>query len=153
MSCPWYYYDCGFACRKKGDNVNEDVYYKYCRNYDYDDCPIYKGNDSGGGCFLTSACVEARGLADDCEELTLLRKFRDEYLSTCDGGKEEIEEYYRIAPGIVEKIKSQDHAISVFDRIYTDLIVPCVENIKLGNNEITHKLYRDYILKLKADMA
>ena len=69
MSCPFYWYNHHYACRKSGKDVNEDTYYKYCRNYDYDDCPIYKGNDSGG-CFLTSACTEARGLPDDCRELT-----------------------------------------------------------------------------------
>lgn len=72
MSCPFYWYNHHYACRKTGQDVNEDTYYKYCRNYDYDDCPIYKGNDSGG-CFLTSACTEARGLPDDCHELTVLR--------------------------------------------------------------------------------
>ena len=79
MSCPFYWYNHHYACRKTGQDVNEDTYYKYCRNYDYDDCPIYKGNDSGG-CFLTSACTEARGLPDDCHELTVLRAFRDGYL-------------------------------------------------------------------------
>ena len=76
MSCPFYWYNHHYACRKSGKDVNEDTYDKYCRNYDYDDCPIYKGNDSGG-CFLTSACTEARGLPDDCHELTVLRSFRD----------------------------------------------------------------------------
>ena len=42
MSCPFYWYNHHYACRKSGKDVNEDTYYKYCRNYDYDDCPIYK---------------------------------------------------------------------------------------------------------------
>lgn len=46
MSCPFYWYNRHYACRKSGKDVNEDTYDKYCRNYDYDDCPIYKGNDS-----------------------------------------------------------------------------------------------------------
>ena len=54
MSCPYYWYDNHYACRKTGKDVNEDVYYKFCKNYDYDDCPIYKGQDTSG-CFLTSA--------------------------------------------------------------------------------------------------
>ena len=92
MSCPFYWYNHHYACRKTGQDVNEDTYYKYCRNYDYDDCPIYKGNDSGG-CFLTSACTEARGLPDDCHELTVLRAFRDGYLRSQPEGEAEIAEY------------------------------------------------------------
>ena len=92
MSCPFYWYNHHYACRKSGKDVNEDTYDKYCRNYDYDDCPIYKGNDSGG-CFLTSACTEARGLPDDCHELTVLRSFRDGYLRSQPEGEAEIAEY------------------------------------------------------------
>lgn len=97
MSCPYYWYNQHFACRKTGKDVNEDTYYKYCRNYDYSDCPIYKGQDSSG-CFLTSACVEAKGLPDDCSELSVLRHFRDSYLAGIEEGKAEICEYYHVAP-------------------------------------------------------
>ena len=34
MSCPFYWYNHHYACRKSGKDVNEDTYYKYCRNYD-----------------------------------------------------------------------------------------------------------------------
>lgn len=57
MSCPYYWYDNHYACRKTGKDVNEDVYYKFCKNYDYDDCPIYKGQDTSG-CFLTSPVLK-----------------------------------------------------------------------------------------------
>ena len=106
MSCPFYWYNHHYACRKSGKDVNEDTYDKYCRNYDYDDCPIYKGNDSGG-CFLTSACTEARGLPDDCHELTVLRSFRDGYLRSQPEGEAEIAEYYAVAPKIVDAIRSK----------------------------------------------
>lgn len=35
----------------------------------------------------TSACVAARGLPDDCEELTQLRCFRDEILMKTEEGR------------------------------------------------------------------
>src|ERR1039458_9391814 len=47
--------------------------------YEYDDSIIrgtlndHKGdqkNDDGGGCFLTTACVQFAGLPDNCHELT-----------------------------------------------------------------------------------
>ena len=44
MSCPFYWYNHHYACRKSGKDVNEDTYWrKYCRNYDYDDCPHLQG--------------------------------------------------------------------------------------------------------------
>ena len=55
-------------------------------------------------CFLTTACTLHAGLPDDCEELTVLRNFRDGYIARLPGGSALISEYYRIAPGIVREI-------------------------------------------------
>lgn len=148
MSCPFYWYNHHYACRKSGKDVNEDTYYKYCRNYDYDDCPIYKGNDSGG-CFLTSACTEARGLPDDCHELTVLRSFRDGYLRSQPEGEAEIAEYYAVAPKVVDAILSKADAAEAFDAIYRELVEPCVAMIERGENVEAHALYRSYVLRLK----
>lgn len=148
MSCPFYWYNHHYACRKSGKDVNEDTYDKYCRNYDYDDCPIYKGNDSGG-CFLTSACTEARGLPDDCHELTVLRSFRDGYLRSQPEGDAEIEKYYAVAPKIVDAIRSKADAVEAFDAIYRELVEPCVAMIERGENVEAHALYRSYVLRLK----
>lgn len=148
MSCPFYWYNHHYACRKSGKDVNEDTYYKHCRNYDYDDCPIYKGNDSSG-CFLTSACTEARGLPDDCHELTVLRSFRDGYLRSQPEGEAEIAEYYAVAPKIVDAIRSKADAVEAFDAIYRELVEPCVAMIERGENVEAHALYRSYVLRLK----
>lgn len=148
MSCPYYWYNYHYACRKSGKDVNEDTYDKYCKNYDYDDCPIYKGNDTSG-CFLTSACVEAMGLPDDCYELTTLRGFRDEYLAKLDRGQCEIAYYYHVAPGIVERIKKSTNANAILEQIYNDLIIPCVKLIEQKENEKAHSKYREYIMMLE----
>lgn len=144
MSCPYYCWNNHYACCKSGEkkDVNEDVYYKYCRDYNYSDCPIYKGESSSGSCFLTSACVDAKGLADDCRELTVLREFRDGWLRAQPGGEEEVAEYYRIAPSIVEKIKARDDAMDIFEVIYNELVQPCVELIGSGKNEDAYELYK-----------
>lgn len=148
MSCPYYWYDNHYACRKSGKDVNEDIYYKYCRDYDYDDCPIYKGQDSSG-CFLTSACVEAKGLPDDCYELMVLRRFRDEWLCNQPGGNEEIAEYYFVAPQIISAVKGRDDYLLVFRSIYEKLVKPCVDMIDRGENEVAHKLYRETVKQLQ----
>ncbi len=152
MSCPYYWYNYHYACRKSGKDVNEDIYSRYCKNYDYGDCPVYKGNDTSG-CFLTSACVEAKGLPDDCYELTVLRKFRDEYLAKQECGPCEINHYYHVAPSIVSKIKSGPNANTIFSHIYEELVVPCVSLIEEGKLERAHEKYRNYILKLERTEA
>lgn len=149
MSCPFYWWNHHYACRKTGKDVNEDIYYKYCRNYDYSDCPIYKGQETSG-CFLTSACVEAKGLPDDCYELTLLRQFREGYLQALPTGKDEIAEYYFVAPQIVAAIKQREDSISIFELIYEKLVKPCVDLIERGENEKAHELYRATVLDLCA---
>jgi hypothetical protein len=32
------------------------------------------------GCFITTACIEAKGLPDYCLEINVMRQFRDEYI-------------------------------------------------------------------------
>ena len=151
MSCPYYWWNYHYACRKSGKDVNEDIYSKYCSGYDYSDCPIYKGNEStSGGCFLTSACVEAKGLSDDCHELTVLRAFRDGYMRSTPDGNADICKYYHIAPAIVEKIKQQPDAVTIFDRIYNELVLPCVALIEDGKLAQAHTQYRLYTERLSA---
>ena len=153
MSCSFYTWRGDYYCLKKRDRVSEDIYYKYCRNYDYDYCPIYKDQGESGGCYLTSACVEAMGLPDDCEELTILRDFRDNWLAKQPGGQEEIQEYYRVAPGIVAAIKAGSGAKEAFAAIYRDLVLPCVETIRAGKREETWRLYRDKTNSLKENYS
>lgn len=151
MSCTYYHWNGGYACRKTGKGVDEDTYYKYCRNYDYRDCPIYKGENSSSssGCFLTSACTEAKGLPDDCCELTTLRNFRDTYLKGRENGENDIVEYYDKAPLIVAKIKKQTNSEKEFERIYNELVLPCVKHIENNSFEEAYNHYADYFNDLK----
>lgn len=103
------------------------------------------GNDNSGGCFLTSACMTARGLADDCEELRVLRRYRDSVLKYRDGGLEDIEHYYQVAPKIVEAINGQPSPAEEWDRLYREMVLPCVEKIKAGKTEDAYALYKDTV--------
>ena len=59
------------------------------------------GNDNdSGGCFLTTACTEAKGLPDNCRELETLRHFRDNYMMNVPEGKADIAHYYKTAPSV-----------------------------------------------------
>ena len=151
MSCPYYWWNNHYACRKSGKDVNEDTYYKYCRNYDYDDCPIYKGKlpSDSGNCYLSTACIEAMNLPDDCYELTILRRFRDEYVLSTEAGKRDISHYYTVAPLIVSRIKHEADAKEIFGDIYVSLIIPCVELISTGKNTEAYRLYKSYSTELE----
>lgn len=131
----------------KENGLNPDKYYK----------PDHKsggsrsghGSSSGtDGCYLTSACVAAQNMPDDCEELQILRSFRDHYLANQPGGMEEIEQYYAIAPRIVASINQRADAAFIWKCIHEDLIVPCVRVIREGENEEANQLYRRYSLHL-----
>lgn len=154
MSCPFYKFESSFFggdyyCIKQEKTIDSDTYYKYCRNYDYRDCPIYKHQSSSGGCYLTSACTAARGLPDDCHELQILRRFRDEWLKKQPDGVLLIAQYYEIAPKIVAAIDAREDRPEVYKGIYEELVLPCVKMIKDKNFQIALELYQKYTLRLE----
>jgi hypothetical protein len=138
-------------CLKKNDYVNSDVYDRYCRSYSYDECPIYKGSSSSSSCYLTSACVYANGLPDDCYELETLRRFRDGWLAIQEGGKELIQRYYIVAPKIVSAINELTDRKEIYNRIYETMVLPCVKLIEEGKNEETMQLYRKITEELESE--
>ncbi len=107
------------------------------------------GSNANGGCFLTTACVETKGLRDDCKELTLLRQLRDGYIIGLPEGGRSIAEYYRISPSIVNSIKSCENSQVIFSEIYEDLVVPCVALIEKNQNQMAFELYKSRVLMLK----
>ena len=152
--CKYYYYDGGYSCALKREkeglsSIDSDIVHRYCWDYHFEDCPLYKSRHGSSGCFLTSACTEARGLPDDCEELTTLRTFRDGYMKSLPQGQADICEYYHTAPAIVAKIRALPNAKEIFDRIYTELVLPCVELIHAGKNEEAYIKYRNYVKLLQ----
>ncbi len=78
-------------------------------------------SESKGGCFLTTACIKARELPDDCFELRTLRNFRDNILILSQAGKKEVEEYYRVAPSIVEAVNKNGRAPLIWNKVYADI--------------------------------
>lgn len=65
---------------------------------------------------------------DNCDELIILRWFRDNFVS-----KEDIEHYYQTAPIIVETIDSIANNDSIYDYIYKNVVSACVNAIKQKN--------------------
>lgn len=100
-----------------------------------------QASQSGSWCFITTAVCESSKKPDDCEELTILRKFRDEYMLIDDDRKKLVDEYYRIAPEIVAKLKEHDNSDEIFKAILDEFIYPCIIYIKKGCFECAKNHY------------
>lgn len=139
-----------YYCRKTDKAVDKNTVNTYCDNsLRYRDCPIYCGGGSSGGCYLTTACVNTKNLQDDCRELTILRSFRDNYLMHQSNGRADIQEYYQTAPKIVEVINGQNNKDEIYEELYNNVIVPCVELIEQGKNEEVYDKYKTMVKKLE----
>lgn len=105
--------------------------------------------DSSSGCFLTSACVKSMGLPDNCDELQTLRAFRDKRKLYDSAFKALVEEYYVIAPQIVDAINQKENAGAIYSDIYSGMVKPCVSLIKTNRDNEAISLYSKMVLNLK----
>lgn len=132
------------------------VWCKYYHSY-YDPDDAYNcnrfemGTSGSGGCYLTTACVDVMGLADNCRELNVLRSFRDGYMSSQPQGEMDIKEYYCKAPDIITQIAKCDNYRSVYKKLYSEVIVPCVQLIENGEYEIAYQKYKQMVLNLEEE--
>ena len=108
-------------------------------------CSAYVGP---GGCFLTSACVQHKGLSDDCEELTVLRNFRDNYLKSSSDGRALVDKYYAIAPTLVSKIDKRSDKDEIYEGIYKT-VLNCVDLIRNEAFEEAVKAYSNMVKSLE----
>ena len=127
----------------KEHGLNPDKYYKP----DGKNASSSSKENDDGGCYLTTACVAARGLPDTCAELQLLRAFRDGVLDRRPGGREEIERYCRIAPSIVAAVNQREDTMQIWNRVYEELVEPCVRMIHAGKDEEAYRLYQAYTME------
>ena len=98
-------------------------------------------------CYLTTACIEYRGLADDCHELTTLRAFRDDYLLQRPHGAALIEDYYLQAPRLVNAISESQRASQIWQDIY-EVLSFSVELVMCGQPAHAEAAYRTMVEKL-----
>ena len=103
---------------------------------------------SSGGCFITTAAVKNLKAADNCEELELMRAFRDKYLTTSDTAQRLVLEYYKIAPEICKKIDSSDDSSKIYKDIWDNYISKSITCIKNGEISRAQLLYIKMTLML-----
>jgi len=101
-----------------------------------------------GFCFITTACTEARGLPDDCLELTTLRAFRDEYIMGLAKGREMVKVYYQNSPAIVEAINGREDAPQIYDELY-EIICRCVRDVQNKEYERAFQTYVQMVIELR----
>lgn len=104
-----------------------------------------KSSDSGN-CFLTTACMThfQKNFDDNCQELTILRWFRNNFVL-----QEDVKHYYKIAPDIVAAINELPNNEIVYDYIYDNIVDACIEDIKNGNYNSAYDKYKFGILTLE----
>ncbi len=102
------------------------------------------------GCYLTTACMRNKieEFDDNCYELTVLRWFRDNFVS-----KEDIEHYYEVAPIIVSTINEFANNNEIFNLIYENVLIECVTAIEKGDYDFAYNRYKSSVLTLEEHFA
>jgi len=110
--------------------------------------PPASGNSGASGCFLTTACVQHKQMADDCDALTTLRHLRDNFMTQTEEGNSMIAQYQVAGPAIVKAIDSCDNKAAIYDHMYTAMILPSVELVKQGRLKTAVEHYKLYVKAL-----
>lgn len=103
-------------------------------------------------CFLTTACVEHKGLADDGVELNTLRAFREEYMRPTAEGQALLERYYIDGPAILKAVEQQANPAEYYEHMYQHLVRPSLALIAHNHKAEAMAYYRDYVLAIKSHL-
>ncbi len=146
------------------DCVNTTDYYddntkcwcNYYRGYYYPSecygCKNYASRNGSGssGCFMTTACCVHKGLPDDCRELTIMRKLRDEWLKNQSFGPNLIDMYYQQAPLLVKAINESDRKEETYEKLYKD-ISEIADVVETGDMKLATIMYLKMVYSLTID--
>ena len=108
-----------------------------------------KAEDAKGACFLTTAACEFKGQSDDCHELTTLRWFRDHVMRARADWSSDVDDYYEVAPGIVDAVAGMPDAARIWSTTFDKHIVPAVECIERGAYDEAYVRYRRLVRRLQ----
>ena len=113
-------------------------------------CSSFKPRSSSDdGCYITSAVCYSLDKTDDCYELNIFRKFRDNWLRYRPDGEQLIEDYYAIAPLIVSKINKLSNSKEIYKAIWQKYLKNCLNLIESGKNQECSNLYKKMVEDLK----
>lgn len=140
---PFTLYEKEYKCDRCGQR-----FYYYPTGTKCPRCGYNGKKSSSSDCFITTACVRAKGLPDDCYELTTLRRFRDEVLLKSPDLKGYVEDYYQKAPLIIAEIDKLDNSLEIYERIYNEMILPSVRYVDEKEEQRAIELYYGYYMEL-----
>lgn len=110
---------------------------------------ILQGFQRKGMCFITTAVCETMNKPDDCYELTVFRRFRDEYMLKSMEGIQLVEEYYRVAPSIVMLINMESDRKERYTEIWHKYLRVCLKDIENKSYQSCEKRYTRMVQTLK----
>lgn len=112
---------------------------------------INGGFRRGLSCYISTAVYRSLDKPDDCYELTTLRKYRDTYLMESEEGRKIVEEYYNIAPTIVNRIGRRADADEIYHGIWDSYLEPCIRLIETDRKEECRDLYITMVRTLEKE--
>lgn len=112
---------------------------------------VKEDSDDKSSCFLTTACIRAKNLPNNCYELNLLRGFRDKYVMFLPDGPELVREYYDMAPRIVDEIEKEDERDRVYESLFNNLVKKTINSIERGRFEEALRIYKEKVEELKCE--
>ncbi len=110
-------------------------------------CDFKSNHSTSSGCFITTATCISLNKGDNCSELNIFRYFRDSWLK--ENYKQQVVEYYEVAPQIVEKIEQELNSREIYQCIWEEHLAPCLELIAKGEYELTRIQYKAMVETLK----
>lgn len=106
-------------------------------------------SSSDSYCFITTACVHERNMADDCDELTTLRFLRENYMRKNEKGKTLLQEYETLGPSVVSALNQFENRKEIYDYLFRKMIQPAVAMIKKGQYGEAVDWYSGFALQLR----
>lgn len=102
-------------------------------------------------CFVTTAVCQGMQKPQDCREIALMKRYRDEYLLRQEDGEAVVHEYYDIAPTIVKRIAKEASPEEKYLYLWNHYIKKCVELVEHNQNEQCRSLYEVMMNELKEE--
>ena len=107
------------------------------------------GSYSPSGCYITTMVCEILGYEDDCELLSTLRKFRDNYLKkNLDKFLPILQQYDFIGPIISNCLRCKEDKEEFSLNILKYYLIPCVREIENNNYDKAIEIYKEMVLLL-----
>ena len=126
-----------------GKKCNQHV--QVCNKYDIS----YKTTNIFTPCFITTVVVNILNKGDDSEVLNILRRFRNDILSSTDEGIRLLKMYDIIGPEIANYICFDEQRVALSVELYTNYLVPASRYVVKRDYENAKDTYISMVNYLK----